>query len=281
MFCPRCAQQNSDDAKFCRACGENLKVIGQAMTRRLPVVLAGKLDEYLERRNERLRRDSFLYHLIGFVFLITGIWEPLMLPAAFTMFGFGTWNMLAYRRSISLELKTGKRTTAPLLKTVYCPRCGESNNADTKFCRKCAENLARVAQAMRRRLPAFITNKLDQYVERKNERILRESIGTAVLGIFSLLFGTFMLTVGGINTTSVLSALPSVLAACLCFTMSAWDMLVYKRSLSSAPASADLPAATDTCELLSHTALPTEPPSVTESTTKLLDQPVERSKTKE
>lgn len=27
MFCPRCAAQNLDDAKFCRACGTNLETV--------------------------------------------------------------------------------------------------------------------------------------------------------------------------------------------------------------------------------------------------------------
>ncbi|MEP6912323.1 MAG: zinc-ribbon domain-containing protein [bacterium] len=31
MFCPRCATQNLDDAKFCRACGTNLENVALAM----------------------------------------------------------------------------------------------------------------------------------------------------------------------------------------------------------------------------------------------------------
>jgi zinc-ribbon domain len=36
MYCPRCATQNSDETKFCRACGANLSLVPQAMTGRLP-----------------------------------------------------------------------------------------------------------------------------------------------------------------------------------------------------------------------------------------------------
>lgn len=31
MFCPRCAAQNLDDAKFCRVCGTNLETVALAM----------------------------------------------------------------------------------------------------------------------------------------------------------------------------------------------------------------------------------------------------------
>ena len=32
MFCPRCAAQNSDDTKFCRACGTNLATVSLALS---------------------------------------------------------------------------------------------------------------------------------------------------------------------------------------------------------------------------------------------------------
>lgn len=32
MYCPKCAAQNLDDAKFCRACGTNLEIVTLALT---------------------------------------------------------------------------------------------------------------------------------------------------------------------------------------------------------------------------------------------------------
>ena len=32
MFCPRCSAQNSDDTKFCRACGTNLATVSLALS---------------------------------------------------------------------------------------------------------------------------------------------------------------------------------------------------------------------------------------------------------
>lgn len=36
MFCPKCAEQNLDDAKFCRACGANVALVPQALSGSLP-----------------------------------------------------------------------------------------------------------------------------------------------------------------------------------------------------------------------------------------------------
>src|SRR5256885_2355452 len=32
MFCPQCGTESSQELKFCRSCGANLKVIGKAVT---------------------------------------------------------------------------------------------------------------------------------------------------------------------------------------------------------------------------------------------------------
>lgn len=49
MFCPRCAAQNLDDAKFCRACGTNLETVALALA-----------DKYHPAKNESGRiQDPF------------------------------------------------------------------------------------------------------------------------------------------------------------------------------------------------------------------------------
>jgi hypothetical protein len=108
MYCPKCAAPNSDDVRFCRVCGENLTVIAQAMSRHLPVMLVSKLDDYLERKHERLRRDSVLTGLSGLFLLLSGIWQvthaggwpaAFMLLGALILFLVSTWDLLAYKRS--------------------------------------------------------------------------------------------------------------------------------------------------------------------------------------
>jgi len=108
MYCPKCAAPNSDDVKFCRVCGENLTVVAQAMSKHLPVTLVSKLDNYLERKHERLRRDSILTGLSGLFLLLSGIWQGMhaggwpivfMLLGALIFFLVSAWDMLAYKRS--------------------------------------------------------------------------------------------------------------------------------------------------------------------------------------
>ena len=60
MYCPRCAAENLDDAKFCRACGTNLETVALALADQYhPARLkkgkaADERDEisWLEKRNE-------------------------------------------------------------------------------------------------------------------------------------------------------------------------------------------------------------------------------------
>jgi hypothetical protein len=108
MFCPKCAAPNNDDVKFCRVCGENLTVIAQAMAKHFPVTLISRLDSYLERKHERLRRDSILTGLSGLFLLLSGIWQGMhaagwptvfMLVGALIFFVVSTWDLLVYKRS--------------------------------------------------------------------------------------------------------------------------------------------------------------------------------------
>ena len=112
MYCPKCAEPNNDEVKFCRACGENLTVIAQAMSKHMPIMLISKLDQYVARKNERLRRDGVMTGLTGLFLLISGIWQlssnaGALLPAIFMfvgaliMFMMSLWDLLAYRRSFS------------------------------------------------------------------------------------------------------------------------------------------------------------------------------------
>src|SRR5215510_12934554 len=114
MYCPKCGTENAETNKFCRACRENLKVVSQAMKQRLPVVLASKLDQLLDSRSERFRRDSVLSFLIGLIFLVAKLSgsgafgnSNLIFILISPIFLFGAWSYLAYRRSLAPDFDWG------------------------------------------------------------------------------------------------------------------------------------------------------------------------------
>ena len=56
MFCPRCGVKNVDDAKFCRACGSDISLVPQALTRSLPEGAFGVVNITEEEKQGRKKR---------------------------------------------------------------------------------------------------------------------------------------------------------------------------------------------------------------------------------
>ena len=112
MYCPRCATGNSDETKFCRACGANLSLVPQAMTGRLP-------DSRQTRRRHRHERDDDtppsigsgiqkVFTGIGFVLVAIAarffapagmIWWFWLLIPAFATLGKGVAEILTVKTS--------------------------------------------------------------------------------------------------------------------------------------------------------------------------------------
>ena len=72
MYCPRCATQNLEGAKFCRACGTNLETVALALAHQLDPALSDKDaaktkqgKTKLEKRREGLTRIIRASGLIG------------------------------------------------------------------------------------------------------------------------------------------------------------------------------------------------------------------------
>ncbi|MEK6322078.1 MAG: zinc ribbon domain-containing protein [Acidobacteriota bacterium] len=53
MYCPMCATQNIDSAKFCRSCGANLSLVPQALSGRLTEASPGKSEKPKKRVRQR------------------------------------------------------------------------------------------------------------------------------------------------------------------------------------------------------------------------------------
>lgn len=102
MFCPKCATQNLEDAKFCRSCGTDISLVPQAMTGQLAARLSAEDDKlHGRRRSRREHRDGppsieravrNLFMGVAFIFVAFAVktWAPaghiwwfwMFLPAA-------------------------------------------------------------------------------------------------------------------------------------------------------------------------------------------------------
>jgi hypothetical protein len=58
MFCPKCATQNADDARFCRSCGTDISLVPQAVTGHLATRLADEDEGRRSRRHRRRQADK-------------------------------------------------------------------------------------------------------------------------------------------------------------------------------------------------------------------------------
>lgn len=104
MFCPKCATQNLEGAKFCRSCGVNVSLVPQALTGQLPEAAPDDADCFGRDRKRRGRREAsldgaFRSAFMGIAFLLvamalafsrmgTGWWFWMLIPA-FSMMGTG------------------------------------------------------------------------------------------------------------------------------------------------------------------------------------------------
>jgi zinc-ribbon domain len=68
MYCPQCATQNADNAKFCRACGTDLGAVASVLTSKVPPPGA-----WLEKYGEGKRKVIMGAILMGAALLIGGL----------------------------------------------------------------------------------------------------------------------------------------------------------------------------------------------------------------
>ena len=128
---------------------------------------------------------------------------------------------------------------------MYCPTCGRENQKDALYCRACGEDLTAVAQVMKKHSAVSLISKLDAAIERKNERLRRDAILEALMGV------TFAIA-AVLGIPALIEGNPlAFLWALLClfvFLSSGWKYLAYRRSLgpktkpSATPAPSEAPS---------------------------------------
>ena len=113
MFCPKCATQHVEGAKFCRSCGANISLIPHALSGQLPTVPANEAIERAFRRKRRkepsLAEGSRLL-MMGIAFVVVSIlvgkyspggwhwWYWMLIPAA-TFLGKGISEIVRARQA--------------------------------------------------------------------------------------------------------------------------------------------------------------------------------------
>lgn len=128
MFCPRCGAQNTDEAKFCRACGTDISLVPQAVTGQLAARLVDDEEDWRGGHRRRDRRKgppsieravrSFIMGL-AFIFVAFAVlsWAPagrlwwfwMLIPAA---------SMIADGISTYIRVAESRKRLAP---STYVP----------------------------------------------------------------------------------------------------------------------------------------------------------------
>lgn len=94
MYCPKCAAYNTDESRFCRACGTNLTLVSQALTGQLPQpALSTELDQQDQKRLSKGIKELFsglAFALVAKVLWFHGTgWAVWLFIPAFTMLAKG------------------------------------------------------------------------------------------------------------------------------------------------------------------------------------------------
>jgi hypothetical protein len=112
MYCPNCATNNLEGARFCRSCGADISLVPQALTGRLPETtdIAHAFERHRRRRRREPSIDKAVKNIfMGLGFLIVSIvlgftpmgrawWFWMMIPA-FSMLGGGVAEYMRLKQS--------------------------------------------------------------------------------------------------------------------------------------------------------------------------------------
>jgi hypothetical protein len=119
MYCPKCATENMNNARFCRACGADISLVPAALTGRIPpapVTAAAAAEDDTGRHRKRRKKiasyDKAFENLgVGLAFLIISIVVALFVPSGrfwwfwlliptFACFGEGIGQLIRLKREL-------------------------------------------------------------------------------------------------------------------------------------------------------------------------------------
>ena len=142
MFCPKCATQNLEGARFCRACGADISLVPQALSGQLPVQQRAVEDddEYYGRRRHRKRGKKpsleegikSLFMGIGFIMVAFAareyapagnVWWFWMFIPAVAMIGGGIGQIVRVKSNQNATLQPAAQPTPQAFSSA--PRAAE------------------------------------------------------------------------------------------------------------------------------------------------------------
>jgi hypothetical protein len=123
MFCPKCATQNADDARFCRSCGTDIGLVPQALSGSLAERLAAAEDDTRHGRRRRHRGErvptiegALRSIFMGIAFVLISFAVVTQMPRGFT---WGFWLLLPAAAMLSkgvgayMRVQEEKKRLAP------------------------------------------------------------------------------------------------------------------------------------------------------------------------
>jgi hypothetical protein len=127
MYCPKCATENIDRARFCRSCGTNLSLVPQALTGQLPEARKDGFERAIRRIREPNLSRGVRRVSVGFALLVIiavlflrgspGFGEIWLLLPAFLLLGKGIGEIV----SLTTKEREAKRAFTPVQTTVKLP----------------------------------------------------------------------------------------------------------------------------------------------------------------
>ncbi len=110
MYCPKCATQNLEDARYCRSCGINLSLVPQALSGQLAEAQSDANPWKHHRKGEPSIADGIQKLFMGVGFLIVAVvlgflsrgrgWWYWMLIPAFGLLGKGVADMVVAKQRL-------------------------------------------------------------------------------------------------------------------------------------------------------------------------------------
>ena len=142
MYCPHCGTQNLPETKYCRSCGRDLRLVPQAITKSLPLLIAQRVDDAIDRgrggwRSYQLfraeNRRTYAQALMGLSALFVVVWM-LMLGHGSISFASGfllvmTASLLLTSVRELLARNTRKRALDEFSNTVITRELSEDKDA--------------------------------------------------------------------------------------------------------------------------------------------------------